>query len=196
MPSRCYSCKGKGDFQKCKEYCWSSQTVKKLGIITQPFFQNLTEILAKEPKRNVANFMLWRATRASIGFLDKSARSVIEEYAKNITGKTETTPRWKSCVGSAAGSFSAAVGKMYVSKHFKEDAKTSMLEMVSDIREEFQQILNEISWMDDKTRTRAHAKLRAIKEYIAYPPEIMDNSKLENLYEGLEISGDTYFKNR
>ena len=168
---------------------------ERIVVNTPGYLQNLTQILASEPKRNIANFMLWRATRASIGFLNKAARNVIEEYAKNITGKTETTPRWKSCVGSAAGSFSAAVGKMYVSKHFKEDAKTSMLEMVGDIREEFQQILNEISWMDDKTRTRAHAKLRAIKEYIAYPPEIMDNSKLEDLYEGLEISGDSYFAN-
>ena len=168
---------------------------ERIVVNTPGYLQNLTQILASEPKRNIANFMLWRATRASIGFLNKAARNVIEEYAKNITGKTETTPRWKSCVGSAAGSFSAAVGKMYVSKHFKEDAKTSMLEMVGDIREEFQQILNEISWMDDKTRARAHAKLRAIKEYIAYPPEIMDNSKLEDLYEGLEISGDSYFAN-
>ena len=168
---------------------------ERIVVNTPGYLQNLTQILASEPKRNIANFMLWRATRASIGFLNKAARNVIEEYAKNITGKTETTPRWKSCVGSAAGSFSAAVGKMYVSKHFKEDAKTSMLEMVGDIREEFQQILNEISWMDDKTRARAHAKLRAIKEYIAYPPEIMDNSKLEDLYEGLEISGDSYFEN-
>ena len=36
-----------------------------------------------------------------------------------MTGKKATTPRWKSCVGSASGSFSAAVGKMYVLKHFK-----------------------------------------------------------------------------
>ena len=40
--------------------------------------------------------MLWRATRASIGFMNKAARDVIEEYAKNITGKTETTPRYSS----------------------------------------------------------------------------------------------------
>ena len=88
--------------------------------------------------------MLWRATRASVGFLNKAARDIIEEYAKNITGKTATQPRWKSCVSSAAGSFSAAVGKMYVSKYFKEDAKDSMLEMVQDIREEFRLILNEV----------------------------------------------------
>ena len=88
--------------------------------------------------------MLWRATRASIGFMNKAARDVIEEYARNITGKTETTPRWKSCVSSATDSFSAAVGKMYVVKHFQEAAKEGMLEMVGDIREEFKKILNEV----------------------------------------------------
>ena len=42
-----------------------------------------------------------------------------------MTGKKATTPRWKSCVGSASGSFSAAVGKMYVLKHFKVSIKKS-----------------------------------------------------------------------
>lgn len=164
-------------------------------VNTPGYLKNLTDILSTEPKRNVANYMLWRAARASIGFLNKSAREIIEEYAKNITGKTETTPRWKSCVSSASGSFSAAVGKMYVIKHFHDAAKDDMLEMVSDIRHEFKKILNEISWMDPTTRLRAHEKLEAIKEYIGYPPEIMVNSNLEDLYKGLEISRDSYFLN-
>ena len=66
---------------------------------------------------------MWRAARASIGFMNKAARDIVEEYARNATGKLATTPRWKTCVGSAAGSFAAAVGKMFVTKHFKEDAK-------------------------------------------------------------------------
>ena len=49
--------------------------------------------------------------------------------------------------------------------------------------------------MDPETRRRAHNKLDAIKEYIGYPPEIMDNSKLEELYQGLKISKDTYYDN-
>ena len=53
----------------------------------------------------------------------------------------------------------------------------------------------QISWMDPQTRGRAHQKLSSIKEYIAYPPEIMNNSKLEDLYKGLQISKDSYFKN-
>ena len=113
-------------------------------VNTPGYLQNLTELLANEPKRNVANYMLWRAARATIGFLNKKARDIIEEYAKNVTGKTAATPRWKSCVSSAASGFSAAVGKLYVTKHFKKKARDVMLEMVDDIRQEFRQILNEV----------------------------------------------------
>lgn len=67
--------------------------------------------------------------------------------------------------------------------------------MVNDIKEEFRNILNEIDWMDPNTRQRAHQKLNAIKDYIGYPEEIMVNSKLEELYDGLQISATDYFQN-
>jgi predicted metalloendopeptidase len=40
-------------------------------------------------------------------------------------------------------------------KHFNEKAKEAMEEMVKDIRRQFDIILNNIDWMDDKTRKRA-----------------------------------------
>ena len=49
--------------------------------------------------------------------------------------------------------------------------------------------------MDEITKERAHRKLNAIKDYIAYPKEILDNSKLEEEYKGLDISEDQYFQN-
>lgn len=41
---------------------------------------------------------------------------------------------------------------MYVKKYFKEDSKKIALEMVTDIREEFNIILKNLDWMDDETR--------------------------------------------
>lgn len=41
---------------------------------------------------------------------------------------------------------------MYVKKYFKEEAKQTALEMVHDIREEFNKILRSLDWMDDETR--------------------------------------------
>jgi putative endopeptidase len=60
------------------------------------------------------------------------------------TGRLATIPRWKICIDSAAGSFAAAVGKLYVTKHFKEDAKSAMMELVTDIKEEFKAMINEV----------------------------------------------------
>jgi len=51
-------------------------------VIAPGFLKNLSLILKDEPIRNVANYMMWRAAKASIGFLNKAAREVIEEYTK------------------------------------------------------------------------------------------------------------------
>ena len=49
-------------------------------------------------------------------------------------------------------SLSIPVGSLYVRKFFKEEAKTTAMEMVDDIRKEFINILMNVDWMDEKTK--------------------------------------------
>merc|ERR1719266_155261 len=84
---------------------------------------------------------------------------------------------------------------MYVKKHFKEDAKAAMNEMVKDIRAEMEVILSNIKWMDDETRVRAKRKLSTMREYIGYPDELLQVDLLEELYEGLEVSPEKHYEN-
>ena len=51
-----------------------------------------------------------------------------------------------------------------VQKYFKEDSKKTALEMVQDIRHEFDTILKEIDWMDEDTRSKAKKKADGIVE--------------------------------
>ena len=62
--------------------------------------------------------------------------------------------RWRTCVGAAKGSLANAIGALYVRKFFNEEAKQSAVEMVHDIRAEFDFILHNIDWMDDLTKSR------------------------------------------
>ena len=169
-------------------------------ILDEPgFLKNLTEILKRTPKRTIANYMFFRAASSSLGFFTEAARKVQEDYSQELTGttskvgksqnitqistKTFQTPRWKQCVGTASGIFSSVVGHLYVKKHFKEEAKQAMDEMVRDIRGEMDVILKNIQWMDDKTRVRAREKLRTMKEYIGYPDELLQVHLLEEVYK-------------
>ena len=120
---------------------------ERVILIAPTYYKKLADILQNEPKRNLANLMMWKAAKGSISYLNKAARDTIEDYVKKLSGKKIDTPRWKTCTATAAGSFSAAVGKLYVQKHFQEDAKESMTEMVSDIKDEFRHILNEVHIM-------------------------------------------------
>merc|ERR1712158_279619 len=165
-------------------------------ILDEPgFLKNLTEILKRTPKRTIANYMFFRAASSSLGFFTEAARKVQEDYSQELTGTTSKTPRWKQCVGTASGIFSSVVGHLYVKKHFKEEAKRAMDEMVRDIRAEMDVILKTIQWMDDKTRVRAREKLRTMKEYIGYPDELLQVHLLEEVYKDLEVSPLKHFEN-
>lgn len=57
--------------------------------------------------------------------------------------------------------------------------------MVSDIRAEFEEILKNVDWMDEKTRINALEKAKSMSTHIAYPDELLDNRKLEEFYDGV-----------
>lgn len=82
-------------------------------------------------------------------------------------------------------SLSHAVGSMYAQVFFKEDAKSAADSMVVFIRAEFEKILKTLDWMDPMTRKRALAKAKAITPHIAYPPELLMEHKLAELYDGV-----------
>jgi len=165
-------------------------------ILNEPgFLRNLTILIPKTPKKTIANYMFWRAAEDSLGYFTEAARKIQLEYSKNVTDTKSKTDRWRQCVVVTSKSFASPIGNMYVKKHFNEDAKHPMKEMVKDIRAEMEKILNDIDWMDDMTRERAKDKLRMMKEYIGYPEEILHEHLLEELYGDLEVGAGDHFNN-
>ena len=65
------------------------------------------------------------------------------------------------------------MGSLYVTKYFKEDSKAAALEMVSEIRHQFERLLDEVDWMDEQTKAQARVKARGMVEHIGYPSELM-----------------------
>ena len=78
------------------------------------------------------------------------------------------------------------MGSLYVRNFFKENAKGEAEEMVSYIRETFNSNLETLDWMDEITRKRAISKAEAIKSFIGYPKELMDEEVLKEHYKGVK----------
>lgn len=86
-----------------------------------------------------------------------------------------------------SNSLPIAAGALYVRKYFNEEARQNAIEMVADIRSEFEDILRKVDWMDEQTRQNALDKAKSMATHIAYPDELLDNRKLEEFYDWVRI---------
>lgn len=111
-----------------------------------------------------------------------------EFYGKAVAGQKEQKPRWKRVQQVVDGGIGELVGKTYVDKHFKPEAKQRMLDMVNNLQETYRDRIMRLDWMSDATKQKAVAKLNTFVKKIGYPDKWRDYSKLE-------ISDDSYVKN-
>lgn len=168
---------------------------EEVVIVSVPnYIASLEKLLAATPKRVQANYVMWRAAASSVSYLTDGIRKRQLQYSTALSGKTEREPRWKECVDTVSGSLAISVGAMYVRKYFKEDAKKNAVEMVADIRKEFTEILKKVDWMDEETRKSALDKAASMTSHIAYPDELLEDKKLEQFYEKLELTTDNYLE--
>lgn len=167
---------------------------EQIVVSVPTYFEELGKLLEKTPKRTIANYLMWRMAAFSSYFLTDTLRDRQLIYSMAVSGKQEQEPRWKECIDITSGSLPISVGALYVRKFFKEESKKAAVEMVNDIRRQFEIILDNVTWMDNVTRAAAKDKVKTMSTHIGYPDEMMDNRKLEEYYHGLSINPDKYLE--
>ena len=70
------------------------------------------------------------------------------------------------------------IGKVYVSRHFKPEAKTRMVELVENLRKAYGKGIDDLEWMSADTKIAAKDKLAKFIPKIGYPDQWRDYSAL------------------
>ncbi len=109
-------------------------------------------------------------------------------YAKTLRGIQQNRPRWKRGVSTVEGALGEVIGKIYVQKYFKPEAKKRMKELVNNLLIAYKQRLQQLPWMSAETKKQALAKLARFNTKIGYPDKWRD-------YSGLEVHKDALLKN-
>ena len=177
-----------------------------VNVAVPSFVTKVRDHLANVPARVQANYIVWRNVKSSISYLNKEALAHALDYSRVLTGKNSDVPRWERCVKATAGlggtslyfyegSLTNAVGAMYAKSYFKLEAKQKADEMVANIRVTFKKMLDQLDWMDEVTRAKAHTKADKMIPFVAYAKEILDDDLINEFYEGLDLETDSYLKN-
>ncbi|PTS90190.1 endothelin-converting protein [Sphingomonas sp. HMWF008] len=100
-------------------------------------------------------------------------------YGKTLSDQPAQRARWKRGVAMVNGALGEAVGQIYVARHFPPESEAKMGELIADLRGALAERLKSNSWMDEKTKTAALAKLDAFEPRIAHPVKYIDYAPLK-----------------
>lgn len=159
-------------------------------IVQQPtYLEQLESVLNQTDRRTIANYIIWRDLTDYIPYLTADLREMEFEFVKVISGRVIRNARWGDCVSTTSWLFPIPVSAMYVREHFYDHRiKDDVTQITNEISNEFEKLLKESDWMDNETRQEALRKLRLMNAHIAYPSELLDDAKIEEVYKNFQIN--------
>ncbi|KAH9518882.1 Membrane metallo-endopeptidase-like 1 [Bulinus truncatus] len=161
------------------------------------YYQKLNDLLDVTPKRTVANYLIWRLVLSLLNFgaLGEKYKTLMNNYNKVILGTSSERPRFRTCSTYTVKFMSLAVGRMFVKDHFDMGSKTIVLNMVKGLQNSFDELLEDLDWMDDETKKVAQDKNHFIKSKIGYPEELNNDTYLEEFYSNLTFNKEMFVEN-
>ncbi|XP_044301260.1 membrane metallo-endopeptidase-like 1 [Varanus komodoensis] len=162
-----------------------------------PYLQELKAILSTHSARTIQNYLVWRLVLDRVSGLSRRFKDARASYRKALYGTMLEEAQWRECVSYVNTNMENAVGAMYVKETFAGKSKRMVRDLIEKIREVFIETLDELQWMDERSKGQAREKVIAIKEQIGYPDYILEdqNEKLDQEYTHLNFSENEYFKN-
>lgn len=140
----------------------------------------MSKLVAETPLSTWKEYLTFHAIEHARAVLPKAfVEEAFEFYGKELSGTPKLRDRWKRAVSATNGALGEAVGQLYVERYFPASEKARAEEMVKNELSAFSRRIDKLDWMSPQTKTRAKAKLGALKVFVGYPDKWRDYSGLE-----------------
>lgn len=159
-------------------------------IVGQPsYFEDFGKLFGKVPVDTWKSYMAFHLVDNYGNLLPKKiADRHFDFHGKLLSGTEEQSPRWKQAVDATDNVLGMMVGKEYVARNFKPEAKVRMEKLVNNILAAYGDSIKHLDWMSEDTKKAALVKLSKFTPKIGYPDKWKS-------YKGLEIKADELIGN-
>lgn len=150
-------------------------------VVSQPdFMKGVSELITSIPLEDWKSYMKWSAlstyaSSLSSDFVDED----FDFYSRTLSGTKEMKPRWKRALSKVNRNLGELLGKAFVERHFTEESKAVVDQMVENLRSVFRERINGLTWMSEETKEKALQKLESFDKKIGYPKKWTDYSSLD-----------------
>ncbi len=159
-------------------------------IVGQPlFFKELNRALKANSIADWKTYLRWCLIDAAANQLsDEIVNENFKFYGTILMGTPQMKPRWKRALEETDRGLGDALGQLFVEKHFSQDSKKRVAEMVENLIAVYRERIKTRDWMSEETKKQAYTKLDKIMKKFGYPDKWKD-------YSSLDIKRDSYLQN-
>ena len=159
-------------------------------IVAQPdFFKAMNAAIKTVSISDWKTYLRW-------GLIDQTASKLSDNlvnehfdfYGKTLLGIPALKPRWKRSIEATDASLGDALGQVFVEKHFTQESKDRVAEMVKNLIAAYRVRIASRDWMSEETKKAANLKLDKVMLKLGYPDKWKD-------YSSLDIKRDSYVQN-
>ena len=144
------------------------------------YFSDFSNLFKLIPLEDWKLYLKWKLINSSAGSLNAEIdKQNFAFYGRTLNGTPIQEERWKRGTALISGVLGEVIGKIYVERHFKPEAKDRMIELVENLRVAYKEAIIDLDWMSDETKKQALDKLSKFKPKIGYPDKWRDYSGLE-----------------
>ncbi|XP_077204336.1 endothelin-converting enzyme 2 [Paroedura picta] len=165
-------------------------------VYSREYLQQVSQLINTTDKSVLNNYLIWNLVQKTASSLDQRFETAQEKLLGTLYGtKKSCTPRWQTCISNTDDTLGFALGALFVKATFDRHSKEIAEDMIAEIRTAFEESLRQLDWMDGKTKQAAKEKADAIYDMIGFPEFILDDKELDDIYDGYEVSEDSFFQN-
>ncbi|XP_061493453.1 endothelin-converting enzyme 2 isoform X1 [Rhineura floridana] len=165
-------------------------------VYGKEYLQQVSQLIKNTDQSILNNYMIWNLVQKTASTLDQRFEAAQEKLLETLYGtKKSCTPRWQTCISNTDDTLGFALGALFVKATFDRHSKEIAEDMIAEIRTAFEESLDQLDWMDEKTRQAAKEKADSIYDMIGFPEFILDDKELDDVYDGYEVSEDSFFQN-
>ena len=156
-------------------------TPAEVNVTTPSAVGPIVEIIGKTPLNVWRDYLTFHTIDNHAPLLSTEIDEAAFAFNGTVlSGQRAQRELWKRGVALVGGGqgLGDAVGKVYVARHFKPEAKAAMDALVENLRKALRQNIDNLDWMGAATKEEAYKKLESFRPKIGYPTTWRDYSSV------------------
>ncbi|KAJ6635091.1 Endothelin-converting enzyme like, partial [Pseudolycoriella hygida] len=173
-------------------------TKKEKLLTSKPdvvYLQNIVEYIYKLPALEMELYIWWNVVEELILHTTSDIRKLHSEYARKITKLEGGVSRSEYCTGCVNKLLGMAVSYSIAESDFVIYTRPKVVNMLNNIREAFNNLVRQTTWMDEGTKCSTLEKSLAMESLIGFPDWILEKGKLDRFYSGIQCNETTHLRN-